>query len=169
MGLPNDAHAPATSGVRVKSFTVGNSRELTQAEREERSRIALEVLPERPRSRTECVNLVRPCPFVTCERHLATDVTSFGSLQLNFPVERGVLEADLDAMPDTCVDDVAARGPQTFDRIARALNVCDSRGAQLVNEALGEMEAKLKAAGIEGDTVKLLIALGQGAASGSAG
>jgi hypothetical protein len=147
-------------GERIKAITF-KPRRLSEDEIVERDRIGLEVLPLRPASRAACLNenKVRPCPFVSCSRHLGTDITNAGSLKINFPVAPGVMDVALDDMPDTCVQDVADRGPQSFEAIANALNVCHSRGEQLVKEALAEMQAKLEAAGIEGSAQDLLLAL----------
>jgi hypothetical protein len=40
----------------------------------------------RPRTRGECRDAERPCPFVACKHHLYLDVNpETGSLKLNFP------------------------------------------------------------------------------------
>src|SRR5689334_22961695 len=41
---------------------------------------------ERPRTRAECGDVPRPCPFVSCKHHLYLDVSRrTGSIKLNFP------------------------------------------------------------------------------------
>lgn len=42
-------------------------------------------LPQRPRTRGDCVNSMRPCPWVGCRHHLFIDVNqSNGSILFNF-------------------------------------------------------------------------------------
>src|SRR5579859_8163214 len=41
---------------------------------------------ERPRTRSECREEARPCPWVACKHHLYLDVNpETGSIKLNFP------------------------------------------------------------------------------------
>jgi hypothetical protein len=96
----------------------------------------------RPVTRADCRNVPRPCPFVSCHRHLAYDITDSGSLKTNFP---GVA---LEDMEETCADDVADQGPQTLVRLGRLMNVKTQRADQMVNLALAELAAKLDASGI---------------------
>src|SRR5205085_9123337 len=40
---------------------------------------------EKPKSRSECLEGIRPCPFVSCKHHLYLDVSSrTGAIKLNF-------------------------------------------------------------------------------------
>lgn len=40
---------------------------------------------DRPRTRADCENGPRPCPYVGCKYHLYLDVGRGGSLKLNYP------------------------------------------------------------------------------------
>lgn len=91
----------------------------------------------RPRTRGECAGMARPCPWVSCRHHLAGDVTPSGTYRVrnesplvrwrsvSLPVWHRPGEARLEEaasvavrLEDTCVLDVADRGPTTTHRIA---------------------------------------------------
>ena len=58
----------------------------------------------KPRTRAECRDMDRPCPFVSCKYHLYIDVHPVrGSIKLNFP------DVEVWEMTDTCALDVADR------------------------------------------------------------
>src|SRR5690242_9520574 len=62
---------------RVVSMARFPKREL-QRERDRLAReqaIGMGPLPERPRTRGECAEGARPCPFLTCVHHLYLDVS----------------------------------------------------------------------------------------------
>lgn len=59
----------------------------------------------RPKTRADCVDGLRPCPFVGCRHHLAITVNEQnGSITYNHDVD------DLESMPATCSLDVADDG-----------------------------------------------------------
>lgn len=68
----------------------------------------------------------RPCPFVGCAHHLYVDVTTRGSLKLNFPDK----EWDEIATP-TCSLDVAEDGEHTLEQIGETMNITRERARQL--------------------------------------
>jgi hypothetical protein len=101
-------------------------------------------LPERPRTRADCVDGPRPCPWVSCRYHLLVDVKPSGALLLNVrtPGAHGTKTisryglrgydaeqmADraaehLNAMTSTCALDVADEGGASFARIGRLLGL----------------------------------------------
>ena len=46
------------------------------------------IQAERPRTRADCVNGIRPCPWVGCRHHLYLDVhAKTGAITLNFPAK----------------------------------------------------------------------------------
>ena len=60
---------------------------------------------DRPRTRAECADAPRPCPWVACKHHLYLDINPrTGSIKINFP--------DLEPweLPHTCALDVAEQG-----------------------------------------------------------
>jgi len=76
-----------------------------------------ESTPERPRTRGECINAPRPCPWVSCRHHLALDTSPTGSLKLTFP------HLEPWELAETCSLDVADRGPQSLEQIGAHLGV----------------------------------------------
>jgi hypothetical protein len=89
---------------------------------------------QRPRTRGDCVDGPRPCPFVSCRYHLALDVNpQSGSLQHNFA------DLELDQMPETCSLDVSSRGVHTLEDVGFLLNLTRERVRQLEEKALRHM------------------------------
>ncbi len=115
---------PSRDG-RFRSKTIAPKR-LTRDEK----RLALSlVYPEdvdRPRLRSECQNMARPCPFVSCEHHLYLDVNpQSGAIKLNFP------HLEVWEMAETCALDVADRGGITLEEVGAILNLTRERIRQV--------------------------------------
>jgi hypothetical protein len=84
----------------------------------------------RPKTRSECLCMERPCLFVSCKHHLYLDVNpETGSIKLNFP-DKEVWE-----LSETCALDVAARGGLTLEEVGEILNLTRERIRQV--EATG--------------------------------
>jgi hypothetical protein len=97
---------------------------------------------ERPRTRADCANGQRPCPWVSCKHHLYLDVNpETGSIKLNFP------DLELEDMRDTCSLDVADRGGITLEEVGEILNLTRERIRQVEVRGL----VKLKAVSPDGD------------------
>lgn len=85
----------------------------------------------RPKTRADCENGARPCPFVSCPHHLYLDVNpKTGALKINFP------GSDLERLPETCCLDVAARGGSTLQEIAELFGLTRERIRQVEAKAL---------------------------------
>ena len=95
---------------------------------------------ERPRTRAECVDAPRPCPFVSCKHHLYLDVSRVGSVKLNFP--------DVEAweMAESCVLDVAARGGESDESVGAMMNLTRERVRQIEIGALAKLAPLLPSA-----------------------
>ncbi len=124
---------------RHKAKTIAMKR-LTKEE----LRIGALLYPERsywrPKTRGECANVARPCPYVSCKYHLYIDVNpSTGSIKVNFP-EREVWE-----LKHSCALDVAQQGGITLEEVGEILNLTRERIRQV--EVRGLM--KLRDAGGE--------------------
>jgi len=89
-------------------------------------RARLPVLDERPRTRGDCVDGPRPCPWVTCRHHLLLDIGRDGRLlkarAFDEANEYELLEAMLD-MPETCALDVAERNGASAAEVANLLGL----------------------------------------------
>jgi len=89
----------------------------------------------RPRTRADCINGIRPCPFVGCAYHTYLDVMPGGGIVINFP----------DLMPwelkCSCVLDEVANGPISWERTADVINVTRTRAQQLANQVAEKIGA----------------------------
>lgn len=83
----------------------------------------------RPRTRVECANVPRPCPFAGCRYNLYLDVEPSGSIRLNFP------DLQVDEMEDSCALDIADRGAHTLQQVAILVNLTRERVRQLETRA----------------------------------
>ena len=91
---------------------------------------------ERPRSREECVNGERPCPFVSCKHHLFLDVSAkTGAIKLNFP------DLEVWEMNETCALDVADRGGTTLEEVGAIMNLTRERIRQVEVKGLAKLQA----------------------------
>lgn len=99
---------------------------------------------DRPRTRADCVNGPRPCPWVSCRHHLALDVDpQNGSLKLNWPT------TEVEDMPHTCALDEADKGPHVLEAVGDKLNLTRERVRQVMDEfALPAMQQALKRQGV---------------------
>lgn len=88
----------------------------------------------RPKTRGECIDGPRPCPWVGCKYHLYLDVNpSTGSLKLNF----GLI--DMHYLHQTCALDIADKGCAVLQEVGRALNLTRERARQIEVKALIEL------------------------------
>lgn len=69
-------------------------------------RLVDELDAERPRTRADCINGPRPCPWVGCRHNAFLDVTSSGSITFN----QGDAEPDEVPAERSCTLDIADRG-----------------------------------------------------------
>jgi hypothetical protein len=80
-----------------------------------------------PKTRGDCVNVPRPCPYVSCRYNLYLDVQKSGNVTLNFPdLEPGEVAPDA-----SCALDVADGGANTIDAVGEMLNVTRARIGQI--------------------------------------
>ncbi len=91
---------------------------------------------DRPKTRADCVNGPRPCPFISCKYHLYLDVSPrTGSIKLNFP------DLDVADMPVSCALDVADAGGATLEDVGAIMNLTRERIRQVEVKALSKLEA----------------------------
>jgi Sigma-70, region 4 len=89
----------------------------------------------RPKSRAECVDMERPCPFVSCKYHLYIDVHPVrGSIKINFP------DLEVWEMTDTCALDIADRGGITLEEVGEIMNLTRERVRQVETQGLAKLE-----------------------------
>jgi len=93
----------------------------------------------RPRTRGECVDGPRPCPWVSCRHHLYLDVDArTGALKVNFP------DLEPEQLAQSCSLDLAERDGMTLEEVGQVLNLTRERVRQIENRA-GERIEKAKA------------------------
>lgn len=106
--------------------------------REERALGTLLYSPEvdRPRTRGECKDMARPCPFVSCVHHLYLDVNEeTGSIKLNFP------DLEVWEITETCSLDIADKGGITLEEVGKIMNLTRERIRQV--EVRGLLKLKM--------------------------
>lgn len=93
----------------------------------------------RPKERGDCIDGIRPCPYVSCRHHLYLDVNPItGSIKLNRP------DLKPHEMADSCSLDVADEGGTTLDSVAAALNITRERVRQIEDEACKRIRPMLE-------------------------
>lgn len=107
----------------------------------------------RPRTRGDCVDGPRPCPWIACRHHLlARQVLADGDLKTAFgrltwwDVDHAL--DCLETMLETCCLDVAADGPHTLDEIGAYTGVTREAVRLTQNAALGKMRRAFMKRGI---------------------
>lgn len=118
---------------RRKSRTLSFSK-LRRMRRQEGEPRPDELEFARPRTRADCRDGPRPCPFLGCRYHLGLHVR-FNGLTLNYPGD------DPSDMQETCALDVADRGPVSQQEVARLLGLSRARVNDVEVAALKKLRA----------------------------
>ena len=93
-------------------------------------------LAQRPKTRGDCLESARPCPWSGCRWHMHTDVNpEVGSLQLNFPDH-----SPLD-LAQTCALDIADLGGVTLEDCGQVMNITRERVRQIEADAMRKLRA----------------------------
>lgn len=99
---------------------------------------------QRPKTRADCADVPRPCPFVSCKYHLYLDVNpATGHIKYNHP------NISPDMMHESCALDVAERGSTlkldhgkcdtSFEDIGKHIGVVRERVRQIEKKAFGKL------------------------------
>ena len=119
---------------RARSQTIP-ARRLTRAEINAGVAMQDDMDYRRPRTRSECENGARPCPFVSCRYHLYLDVNpTTGSIKINFP------DLEVWEMPHTCALDIASQGGITLEEVGSIMNLTRERIRQVEVAGLEKMQ-----------------------------
>jgi hypothetical protein len=90
----------------------------------------------KPRTRAECAEGPRPCPFVSCKHHLFIDVSPrTGAIKLNFP------DLEVWDLGESCALDVADKHGTTLEDVGAIMNLTRERIRQVEVKALAKLEA----------------------------
>lgn len=129
----------------VKGKTI-TSRRLSRAEKKEQKRLVRLPLHQRPVTRDDCVDSVRPCPYVGCRANLFLDVNEdTGVIKLNFP------GFEPHQMVNSCVLDIIDDHPRgvTLDVIACHMNLTVERVRQIETLARSKVKRRGRRLGAE--------------------
>jgi len=119
--------------VRARTISV---KRMTKRELEIGRLLYPEADYDRPRTRAECAEGPRPCPFVSCKYHLYIDVSArTGAIKLNFP------DLEVWDLGESCALDVADRGGTTLEDVGAIMNLTRERIRQVEVKALAKLEA----------------------------
>lgn len=119
--------------VRARTISV---KRMTKRELEIGRMLYPEVDYWKPRTRGECADGPRPCPYVSCQHHLYIDVSPrTGAIKLNFP------DLEVWEMGESCALDVADRGGTTLEDVGAIMNLTRERIRQVEVKALAKLEA----------------------------
>jgi hypothetical protein len=132
--------APTSRSRRRRRASLSVARSHAQdRERALERALELEEGTERPRSRADCEQGTRPCPFVSCKHHLYLDVSpNTGTIKLNFP------DLEVWELSESCALDVADSGPQGYERAGALLNVTRERIRQIEALALAKLSGQAR-------------------------
>ncbi len=144
---PTAASSVTTRRAHARARTI-SIRRLSKTELRRGAELYPERDYEKPRTRGECANGPRPCPFVTCRYHLYVDVHPVrGSIKLNFP------DLEVWEMTETCALDVADRGGVTLEELGEIINLTRERVRQVETAALARLDEALEREGVVVDAL----------------
>ncbi len=132
--------SPAIKRVRKRSRSHSRARtisirRLSKAELDRGRSLYPEIDYWKPKTRSECLSMERPCPFVSCKYHLYIDVHPVrGSIKINFP------DLEIWEMNETCALDVADRGGITLEEVGEIMNLTRERVRQVETVGLSKLQ-----------------------------
>jgi hypothetical protein len=119
--------------IRARTISV---KRMTKREIEFGRLLYPEVDYWKPSTREQCVDVPRPCPYVSCKHHLFIDVSpKTGAIKLNFP------DLEVWELRESCALDVADRGGTTLEDVGAIMNLTRERIRQVEVKALAKLEA----------------------------
>ena len=119
--------------VRARTISV---KRMTKRELEIGRMLYPETDYNKPQTRADCAEGLRPCPYVSCKHHLFLDVSArTGAIKLNFP------DLEVWDMNETCALDVADRGGTTLEDVGAIMNLTRERIRQVEVKALAKLQA----------------------------
>jgi hypothetical protein len=119
--------------VRARTISV---KRMTKRELEIGRMLYPETDYNKPQTRADCGEGLRPCPYVSCKHHLFLDVSArTGAIKLNFP------DLEVWDMNETCALDVADRGGTTLEDVGAIMNLTRERIRQVEVKALAKLQA----------------------------
>jgi hypothetical protein len=92
-----------------------------------------EEVAERPRTRGDCVDGPRPCPWVSCKHHLYLEVTNDGRIRYAFP------DKEPEDLEHSCALDVADEGGVPLSTVADLVNMTRERVKEIEDEVFANV------------------------------
>jgi hypothetical protein len=136
VGRPDRKWSSAPRPMSIPTRRLTRREKTTRAAREQFEAVStLDV--DRPRTRADCADGPRPCPWVSCRQHLYLDVSEKGWLKLNHP------HLAVEEMTESCALDVADRDGITLERLGQLLNISLEGARQVEADVMEELRAKL--------------------------
>lgn len=133
--VPEAPQTEPARGKRSKTESMQRVSKRQLALWQERSAGDEELFVDRPLTRGDCVDGVRPCPYVSCKHHLYLDVNPItGSVTLNFPNQ------EPDELEHSCALDIADNGGGTLEMVGGVFNLTRER----IRQIEGKILVKLK-------------------------
>lgn len=134
--LVNNQVAPLSRSkfYAVSRFKKENLRILRQLEEELPNYNRYLRFFKKPKTRGDCVNVQRPCPWVSCKYHLATNVKPNGTLEY---VYHSVSITDI---TESCALDVAEQGGLSSYDVGKYLNLSGQQIKNIEKEALKKLK-----------------------------
>jgi hypothetical protein len=99
---------------------------------------------ERPKTRGDCIDAPRPCPWISCRYHLGVDPTPTGGIRVAFP------DRPFGVGPESCALDVADRGGATLEEIGDVMGITRERTRQLEEIAVARLRSRSDDLGSDG-------------------
>ena len=91
----------------------------------------------RPKTRADCVNVPRPCPFVSCRYNLYLDISVNGRrIRINF-------KGEPDEMSVSCALDLAEDGPRGLIDVGRLIGTSKERARQVEEVAMEKLKRNI--------------------------
>ncbi len=119
--------------VRARTISV---KRMTKRELEIGRMLYPETDYNKPQTRADCAEGLRPCPYVSCKHHLFLDVSArTGAIKLNFP------DLEVWDMNESCALDVSDRGGTTLEDVGAIMNLTRERIRQVEVKALAKLQA----------------------------
>lgn len=91
-----------------------------------------------PKLRGDCREVARPCPYVSCRYNLNLDTAENGSIKINRP------DVEPHQQKESCALDIAARGPQSLDDVAAAMNITREAVRLIEAQAIAKLSGYLE-------------------------
>lgn len=126
---------PRKGKKKIKPYTEVVNEQKGELERDPIFKDLIDITSyQKPKTRSECLKMKRPCLFVSCKYHLYLDVNpETKSIKFNFPGK------EVWELKETCSLDVADKGGVTLEEVGAIMNLTRERIRQVEMRALQKL------------------------------